>query len=326
MTTDIVFWGVSAQTDLPPASARDTFVKWLLRNNFNPHGVIRWRWWKRWSAASKFYDRVGTDLWIMWPCGGESERHPSGRPPIPRVGWAPALQDHGVTVEFPCPSDIQSFEGAKSARREGGPIVLPFPAHASHLAGPRQPRDDKVLSPMEAREFLAGDVVVEEKSTARLGFRWMHGVLRAEPRELYRPRCATGTVEAAQTLVVCGAVLEEALRPELMLFGNGVMRCTACGIPDCRTGSWHSMCTIAQPVCSGAWTGGCVIEIAVVPELARGKRVEELTALLGARLTDGPAEGVYVWWRPMGNSRRGRGRACGVRTGHRGLWSKGGWR
>ena len=39
-----------------------------------------------------------------------------------------------------------------------------FP-HTPHLAwlGPGQPRDDKVLSPIETRAFLTGDVVVEEK-------------------------------------------------------------------------------------------------------------------------------------------------------------------
>lgn len=63
-----------------------------------------------------------------------------------------------------------------------------FP-HTPHLAwlGKDSPRDDKVLSPEEARELLSGDVVVEEKlDGANLGFSvCTDGSIRAQNRGSY---------------------------------------------------------------------------------------------------------------------------------------------
>ncbi|WP_337171916.1 RNA ligase family protein [Gemmatimonas aurantiaca] len=180
-----------------------------------------------------------------------------------------------------------------------------FP-HTPHLTwlGPGQPRDDKVLSPMEAREFLAGDVVVEEKvDGANLGFSVdAHGVLRAQNRGSYIDLDAPqGQWKPLKRwLSMRRAALEEALRPELMLFGewcHAVHSVRYTRLPD-----WFLAFDVYDRAAGVFWSVdrrdalARSLDIAVVPELARGKlRVEELTALLGAsRLTDGPAEGVYV--------------------------------
>ncbi|MBC7618733.1 MAG: RNA ligase family protein [Candidatus Saccharibacteria bacterium] len=66
-----------------------------------------------------------------------------------------------------------------------------FP-HTPHIAwlASGAPRDDKVLSPDEAAEFLAGDVVIEEKlDGANLGLSVSpDGVLRAQNRGQYLPQ------------------------------------------------------------------------------------------------------------------------------------------
>jgi len=63
-----------------------------------------------------------------------------------------------------------------------------FP-HTPHLAwlGGGEPRDDKVLSPREASELLAGDLVIEEKlDGANLGFSvTVDGTLQAQNRSHY---------------------------------------------------------------------------------------------------------------------------------------------
>lgn len=107
--------------------AGDTFVKWLLRNNFNParcDQVALVETPERGFESFPDDERLAhfdlSDRKFVAVSAAHKERPPIWQATDSKwVGWAPALQDHGVTVEFLCPSDIQSFEGAKSARREG---------------------------------------------------------------------------------------------------------------------------------------------------------------------------------------------------------------
>ncbi len=117
------------QKTRPQAGTRpgDAFVKWLLRNNFNAArcDLVPLR-----ESAQRGFESFPDDERLSH--FDRSDRkfvavavaHPE-HPPIYQatdskwLGWAPALRDHGVVVEFLCPDDITSFDGAKKARKEG---------------------------------------------------------------------------------------------------------------------------------------------------------------------------------------------------------------
>ena len=114
-----------------------------------------------------------------------------------------------------------------------------FP-HTPHLTwlGADSPRDDKVLSPAEACEFLKGNVVVEEKvDGANLGISvGIAGTLEVQNRgQLLTAPFSGQFARLASWLASREAGLAEALRDHLILFGEW---CTArhsldyCELPD----------------------------------------------------------------------------------------------
>ena len=181
-----------------------------------------------------------------------------------------------------------------------------FP-HTPHLVwlGAGQPRDDKVLAPAEARAFLAcGEVVVEEKvDGANLGFSVdQDGALRAQNRGQYLNLGAlVGQWKPLrQWLSTRRHALAEALEPNLMLFGEW---CYARhSVRYSRLPDWFLAFDVYDRSQGVFWDVGARnrlagrLGLAPVPELGRGRfDLETLTRLLGhSRLTDGPAEGIYV--------------------------------
>jgi ATP-dependent RNA circularization protein (DNA/RNA ligase family) len=99
-----------------------------------------------------------------------------------------------------------------------------FP-HTPHLAwlGKGQPRDDKVLSANEAREFLSGLVVLEEKvDGANLGLSiGADGALLAQNRGQYLQRPFKGQFSRLESWMTCyESALTDALGENQILFGE----------------------------------------------------------------------------------------------------------
>jgi hypothetical protein len=105
--------------------AGDAFVKWLLRNNANPERCDQV---KLVEHPERGFESFPQDVRLTTfdPADRKfvavSCAH-GDHPPIAQatdskwIGWAPALRDHGVKVEFLCPADIQSFEDTRKARK-----------------------------------------------------------------------------------------------------------------------------------------------------------------------------------------------------------------
>lgn len=99
-----------------------------------------------------------------------------------------------------------------------------FP-HTPHIAwlAAGEPRDDKVLSPEEARALLGAEVVVEEKlDGANLGFSLDdEGELRAQNRGQYLSDPHAGQfARIPQWLLQHGDALRKELTPDLIFFGE----------------------------------------------------------------------------------------------------------
>lgn len=180
-----------------------------------------------------------------------------------------------------------------------------FP-HTPHIAwlGRGQPRDDKVLSSIEASEFLDSDVIVEEKiDGANLGFSVSQdGELRAQNRgsylELDSPAGQWKPIR--RWLETRRNALIEALAPNLMLFGEW---CYAVhSVRYDRLPDWFLAFDVFDRDLGVFWSVDRRDEFAkglgiqVVPELTRGKLgIEALEPLLDhSRLSSGTAEGIYV--------------------------------
>jgi ATP-dependent RNA circularization protein (DNA/RNA ligase family) len=180
-----------------------------------------------------------------------------------------------------------------------------FP-HTPHLAwlGPGTPREDKVLDAKDARAFLAADVVVEEKvDGANLGFSVdERGTLRAQNRGTYLDlESTTGQWKPLKRwLSTRRYALVEAVAPDLILFGEwcyAVHSVRYTHLPD-----WFLAFDVYEREASRFWSVARrnelarQLDLAVVPELGRGRfDLDGLKRLLGqSRLSDGPAEGLYV--------------------------------
>lgn len=180
-----------------------------------------------------------------------------------------------------------------------------FP-HTPHLAwlGPGRPRDDKVLSNAEAADVLSRDVLVEEKvDGANVGFSvGPDGELRAQNRGTY----LTPTSSHPQFkpmfrwLQSHRDAIADALFPDLTLFGEwcwAVHTVRYTKLPD-----WFLAFDVYDRVQRRFWSATRrnalvrVLGLARVPEVAGGRySVADLKAMLGqSRLSDGPAEGLYV--------------------------------
>jgi ATP-dependent RNA circularization protein (DNA/RNA ligase family) len=180
-----------------------------------------------------------------------------------------------------------------------------FP-HTPHIAwlGDGQPRGDKVLAPEEVRELLSHEVLVEEKvDGANLGFSVdEHGTLRAQNRGTYLSlQSGHGQWKPLRRWLAPRAdALAEALFPDLMLFGEwcyAVHHVRYTRLPD-----WFLAFDVYDRARGEFWSADrrnelvSTLRLTAVPELASSRfDVAELRALLGSsRLTDGPAEGLYV--------------------------------
>lgn len=180
-----------------------------------------------------------------------------------------------------------------------------FP-HTPHLAwlGDRQPRDDKVLAPGEARELLSHDVVVEEKvDGANVGFSVdEHGGLRAQNRGTYvsLESCQGQWKPLKRWAQTRSPALADALGPNLMLFGEW---CYAVhSVRYTRLPDWFLAFDVYDRTTGHFWSTArrdalaSTLGLAVVPRLGAGRfNLSRLEALLAnSRLADCPAEGLYV--------------------------------
>lgn len=180
-----------------------------------------------------------------------------------------------------------------------------FP-HTPHLAwlGAGRPRDDKVLTPQEAKELLAGDVIVEEKvDGANLGFSVdEYGTVRGQNRGAYLDLDAPqGQWKPLKRwLLSRRGALARALEPNLLLFGEW---CYAVhSVRYTRLPDWFLAFDVYDRQLGAFWSADRRTELAkeldilTVPEMGRGHYdVAGLKAFLGkSQVTDGPAEGLYV--------------------------------
>lgn len=185
-----------------------------------------------------------------------------------------------------------------------------FP-HTPHIAwlGAAQPRDDKVLSPSEAEDLLAGDVVLEEKlDGANLGFSLSaDGELRVQNRGQYLAEPHGGQfARLPQWLAMHGsgvgdALLEHADRG-LMLFGEW---CAARhSLEYTRLPDWLLLFDVLEATTGRFWSStrrdalAARLGLATTPRVALGRfKLAELAGKLDSwpsRFRDGPMEGIVV--------------------------------
>lgn len=181
-----------------------------------------------------------------------------------------------------------------------------FP-HTPHLAwlGEGSPRDDKVLSPNEVTELLAGDVVVEEKlDGANLGLSLApDGQLRTQNRGQYLAEPHAGQFARLPAwLVQHEANLRSVLTPNLILFGEWCAARHSLGyvaLPD-----WFLLFDVYDHTVGQFWSSTRRNELAIcaglitVPSALHGKTtVTELRQLVTTKQSHyrtGPLEGVVI--------------------------------
>ena len=180
-----------------------------------------------------------------------------------------------------------------------------FP-HTPHLAwlAAGKPRDDKVLTPSEARELLAHDVIVEEKvDGANVGFSVDdQGTLRVQSRGSYvLPGSSHPQFKPlSRWLAPRRHALADALGPDLVLFGEWCyathsVRYT--GLPD-----WLLAFDVYDRSREAFWSVirrdqlAKQLDIEIVPRVASGRfELADLVARLGpSTLGADAAEGLYV--------------------------------
>ena len=99
----------------------DAFVKWALRNNANskrcdlvtlqPHSK---RGYESFPKDDRLTNFDPPDRKFVAVAAAHDEHPPIVQATDSKwVDWAPALKDHGITVEFVCPKDIQRFHAQK---------------------------------------------------------------------------------------------------------------------------------------------------------------------------------------------------------------------
>jgi len=180
-----------------------------------------------------------------------------------------------------------------------------FP-HTPHLAwlGDGQPREDKVLSPDEARDLLSHEVVVEEKvDGANIGLSLdAGGALRIQNRGAFLSRDLAHPQFAPlfRWIEPRRFALTQALSPGIILFGEWCyaqhsVRYTK--LPD-----WFLAFDVYDPARKMFWSTTrrnalvAQLGLTLVPCLGTGRfDLRGLQKLMGpSRVGDGPAEGLYV--------------------------------
>jgi ATP-dependent RNA circularization protein (DNA/RNA ligase family) len=181
-----------------------------------------------------------------------------------------------------------------------------FP-HTPHLAwlGQDAPRDDKVLSPAEARALLAADVVVEEKlDGANLGFSVsIDGSLRIQNRGQYLFEPHAGQFARLPAwLAQHGDALHSVLTPGLIVFGEW---CAArhsldySALPD-----WLLVFDVFDRLENRFWCSShrnalaASAGLVTVPQIAHGRytavSLKALVATRSSHYRPGPLEGVII--------------------------------
>ena len=188
---------------------------------------------------------------------------------------------------------------------EAGFFRFPTTPHLAWLGGGATPREDKVLTPTEAAELLAGEVVVEEKlDGANLGWSLdADGSLRAQNRGQYLTHPHAGQFARLPAWeAIHGQALREALTPELILFGEW---CAARHsleytlLPD-----WFLVFDVYDRASGAFWSTArrdalaAHIGVATVPQVLSGRtslaELERILAEWPSRYRSGPMEGVVV--------------------------------
>lgn len=178
--------------------------------------------------------------------------------------------------------------------------------HTPHLAwlGGTPPRADKVLTPAEASNQLAGPVVLEEKvDGANLGFSLDEGAnLRVQNRGSYLSTTdLPGQFRSLSAwLAPRSDALTEALFPDLMVFGEwcyAVHSVRYMTLPD-----WFLAFDVYDRAEGRFWS--CErrdvlarrLGLSVVPRIGMGMRtLDQIVADLGeSTFTPDPMEGIYV--------------------------------
>lgn len=182
-----------------------------------------------------------------------------------------------------------------------------FP-HTPHIAwlGHGAPRDDKVLSEWEVREFLAGNVLVEEKiDGANLGFSLgEHGQLRAQNRGQYLLELHGGQfIRLSPWLALHADAITAALHGgHLMLFGEW---CAARhSVPYTRLPDWFVLFDVYDRTQGRFWSSArrntlaLHLGLAHAPQLASGRvtvaRIKKELDSQTSRFGEGPMEGVVI--------------------------------
>lgn len=181
-----------------------------------------------------------------------------------------------------------------------------FP-HIPHLAwlGQGEPRNDKVLSAVEAKSLLAGDVVVEEKlDGANLGLSLgPDGSLRAQNRGSYLAEPHAGQFARLPAWIAQHeSSLRKALSADLILFGEW---CAARhsldygALPD-----WYLVFDVYDRSAGRFWNSArrnALAEgggLAMVPEVCRGKTsladLKQLVTTATSRYRPGVLEGLVI--------------------------------
>lgn len=180
-----------------------------------------------------------------------------------------------------------------------------FP-HTPHLVwlGEGVPREDKILTPPEARDFLAGEILVEEKvDGANLGLALgPDGRVRPQSRGNYLApgRCHAQWNPLWPWLAARHSGLEEGLQAGLMLFGEWChARHT---VPYDALPDWFLGFDIYEVATGRFWSAARRNEwlkarnIVPIPEVARGRFSERDVLALTGRSAVGrvPMEGIYL--------------------------------
>jgi ATP-dependent RNA circularization protein (DNA/RNA ligase family) len=197
-----------------------------------------------------------------------------------------------------------------------------FP-HTPHLQwfGRGQARGDKVLSPGEADILLRQPVIVEEKlDGANVGISLdERGDVRAQNRGAYLTRdiCHPQFKPLFQWLSLRRHALQDHLPSMAILFGEW---CYAVhSVRYTRLPDWFLAFDVYDHREQLFWSVerrdalAQALGVALVPRVAEGVfKVPEIVQLLGpSRVSDGPAEGIYVKWQAGGGL---EGRAKVVRA------------
>lgn len=103
----------------------DAFVKWLLRNNANPSKCDQIpladhpdRGFESFPDDPRLASFDPPDRMFVGVAASHAQRPPIAQAADSKwLGWAPALAEQGITVDFLCPQEIQSFDDKKKGRK-----------------------------------------------------------------------------------------------------------------------------------------------------------------------------------------------------------------